>query len=501
MIRRIRLGFVVLGAVLLQTTVFTHLRIDGVAPEVGLVCVLAVAYEDGADSGAIFGFVMGLSMDLFSPTPLGLLALTYAITGYAVGVFQAGSCAARRSSPRSSAASAACSAAWCSSRSAPWSGESGFLSMASIKTVLIAALYDALIAPLVFPVVRRAAREPEGSGLRDWRSLRARRNGLAHAVRGRLARAPGDRRRDRRRAVHRAARRGSGSSRSPGARQLAVAAQRQRDHTVSVPALPRRHPRRQGPRAGRDGRHVVAHRRPPGAHGRPAQGPRGAARVLPRAGPGGDRAAPRLDAVRALRGGAGRRAHRRRTSSCTSRSTAREFPHTQLATTPVRVYPYGAAAAHVVGLPRPDQRGRAEGATRRGLRARRHDRQGRHRAHVRVGAARHSRASTPCRSTAAGRPPRSKATRQPVAGHDVQLSIDLDAQGIAEESLQQGIDGAARHVGQGRPVATTSRRAARSSCSTPAPASSSRWRRRRRSTPTRSSTARPTSTSPTPRTR
>ena len=33
-------------------------------------------------------------------------------------------------------------------------------------------------------------------------------------------------------------------------------------------------------------------------------------------------------------------------------------------------------------------------------------------------------------------------TREPVAGHDVQLSLDLDVQRIAEESLQQGMDGA-----------------------------------------------------------
>jgi len=88
MIRRIRLGFVILVAVVLQTTVFTHLRIDGVAPEVGLVCVLAVAYEEGPNAGAMFGFCMGLAMDLFLTTPLGLSALSYAVTGYAVGVFQ-----------------------------------------------------------------------------------------------------------------------------------------------------------------------------------------------------------------------------------------------------------------------------------------------------------------------------------------------------------------------------------------------------------------------------
>ena len=170
MIRRIRLGFVVLAAVVLQTTLFTHLRIDGVAPDVGLVCVLAVAYEDGADSGAIFGFIMGLCIDLFLTTPLGLSALSFAITGYVVGVFQSGMV-----------------------RTTPWLapllgglgglfgglvfitagavvGQSGFLTAESLKVVLIASLYDALIAPVVFPIVRRAARRDDTNA--TWRVRR-----------------------------------------------------------------------------------------------------------------------------------------------------------------------------------------------------------------------------------------------------------------------------------------------------------------------------------------
>ena len=55
MIRRLRLGLVVVICVVLQTTLFTHLRIDGVAPDIGLVAVLAVAYDDGADTGACSG--------------------------------------------------------------------------------------------------------------------------------------------------------------------------------------------------------------------------------------------------------------------------------------------------------------------------------------------------------------------------------------------------------------------------------------------------------------
>jgi rod shape-determining protein MreD len=165
--RRIKLAFVVLGCVVLQTTLFTHLRIDDVAPDIGLVAVLAVAYEDGPDSGAIFGFIMGLAIDLFLTTPIGLSAMSFAITGYAVGVFQSGMV-----------------------RTTPWLppilggiggllgglvfitvgaivGQPGFLSFESLKVVLIAALYDALIAPLVFPVVRRAARRHQTSS--TWR--------------------------------------------------------------------------------------------------------------------------------------------------------------------------------------------------------------------------------------------------------------------------------------------------------------------------------------------
>jgi rod shape-determining protein MreD len=166
-IRRIRLGLVVIVCVLLQTTLVTHLQIDGVGPDIGLVAVLAVAYEDGADTGAIYGFIMGLAVDLFLTTPLGLSALSFAITGYAVGVFQAGVV-----------------------RTTPWLapilgglgglfgglvfitagaivGEDGMLSADSVRIVLIAAAYDAVIAPLVFPLVRRAARRDDAPS--TWR--------------------------------------------------------------------------------------------------------------------------------------------------------------------------------------------------------------------------------------------------------------------------------------------------------------------------------------------
>jgi rod shape-determining protein MreD len=170
MIRRLRLALVVITAIVLQTTLFTHLRIDGVAPDVGLVCTIAVAYENGPESGALFGFVMGLAIDLFLTTPLGLSALSYAITGYAIGVFQAGMV---RTTPRIAPILGGLGGllgGLVFITAGAIVGQSGYLSFASLKTVLIAALYDALIAPLVFPIVRRAAHEPETST--TWRVRR-----------------------------------------------------------------------------------------------------------------------------------------------------------------------------------------------------------------------------------------------------------------------------------------------------------------------------------------
>jgi rod shape-determining protein MreD len=167
--RYLRLALVIISAVVLQTTLFTHLRIDGVAPDVGLVATLAVAYEEGPETGAWFGFVMGLAIDCFLTTPLGLSALSFALTGYAVGVFQSGMV---RATPRIAPIVGFFGGLFGGLvfiTVGALVGQSGFLSFTSLKTVVIAAVYDALIAVPIFPVVRRAARQPDHG---QWRVRR-----------------------------------------------------------------------------------------------------------------------------------------------------------------------------------------------------------------------------------------------------------------------------------------------------------------------------------------
>ena len=161
MIRFLRLALVVVSAVVLQTTLFTHLRIDGVAPQVGLVATLAVGYEDGPEMGAWFGFVMGLAIDCFLTTPLGLSALSFAVTGYAVGAFQSQMVRSTHRVAPIVGFFGGLFGGLVFVTVGALVGQSGFLSFESLKTVLIAAAYDALIAIPMFPIVRRAARQPD----------------------------------------------------------------------------------------------------------------------------------------------------------------------------------------------------------------------------------------------------------------------------------------------------------------------------------------------------
>src|SRR5450631_2816330 len=134
MTRVARVGALVVLVVVIQVTVFPHLRLFGVVPDLGLIVALAVGYQEGPEAGAIVGFVAGFGFDLFLATPLGLDALTYAIVGYGIGVFESGLF-----------------------RSPPWLPS--FLGAAGAVVVIsYAALYDAILAPFVFFLVRRVLR-------------------------------------------------------------------------------------------------------------------------------------------------------------------------------------------------------------------------------------------------------------------------------------------------------------------------------------------------------
>jgi rod shape-determining protein MreD len=155
MTRASRLGALVFVIVITQVAVFPHLRLFGVVPDLGMIVALAVGYQEGPEAGAIVGFVAGFGFDLFLSTPLGLDALTYAIVGYAIGVLESGLFRSPRWLPSFLGVVGGLAGGLLFIGIGVLVGVGAVKGTQGVVTVSYAALYDALLAPLVFFLVRR----------------------------------------------------------------------------------------------------------------------------------------------------------------------------------------------------------------------------------------------------------------------------------------------------------------------------------------------------------
>jgi rod shape-determining protein MreD len=166
-LRRVRLVLVVVTLVLLQTTIFRHMRVFDVMPNLCLVGTCAIAYEEGPQSGALFGFASGLAIDLFLPSAAGLSALAFAVTGYTLGVLQGGFVRESRAMAPLLALVGGLIGTSAFVVVGGVAGEPGFLTFHSVKIIIVSALYDAPIAFLVFPFVHWANHDRDRA--RGWR--------------------------------------------------------------------------------------------------------------------------------------------------------------------------------------------------------------------------------------------------------------------------------------------------------------------------------------------
>jgi rod shape-determining protein MreD len=144
----------------LQTTVLTRATLLGVIPQVLLVVILSLAFTDGERVGVVAGFFGGLLIDLRLEDPsalMGLTALIYTIVGYGVG-------SVRRFTTSESVwmpvfvvaiASAIVEASYAGLSIIL--GQQGVSLAFTAKAAGLVVLYNTLLTPFIFPVVRRVA--------------------------------------------------------------------------------------------------------------------------------------------------------------------------------------------------------------------------------------------------------------------------------------------------------------------------------------------------------
>lgn len=146
-----------LTAVVLQLSVVNRLALPYGRPDLALVVVVSLALCQGPLIGALAGFATGLAGDLLSLHTLGLLALTWCLVGYLAGLFH-------RDADRSIAvpmvaqALAAGFAGILEVELASVLPASGIHPVGTLSVVASAVVYDSLLTPFVFPVVRGLVR-------------------------------------------------------------------------------------------------------------------------------------------------------------------------------------------------------------------------------------------------------------------------------------------------------------------------------------------------------
>jgi rod shape-determining protein MreD len=164
--RLLVLGAVVVAGVLLQTTVLGELRLAGVRPDVLVLSVVAVAMASGPVSGAAFGFTAGLVADLLFALPVGVSALVYTAVGFGVGVARVYVTSRLPLVHLLLVAAASLASVWCCGLLlrvfdlASW-GEVA-------RSGPLVALYNLLLAPFVYPVVRALAERVPAKPAQRW---------------------------------------------------------------------------------------------------------------------------------------------------------------------------------------------------------------------------------------------------------------------------------------------------------------------------------------------
>ena len=78
-----------LFSVMLQTAVFSHLRVFGGQPDLVVVVVIAWSILDRDREGIVWAFVGGLLLDVFSGAPLGVSALALMPIAFFVSLSEA----------------------------------------------------------------------------------------------------------------------------------------------------------------------------------------------------------------------------------------------------------------------------------------------------------------------------------------------------------------------------------------------------------------------------
>ena len=158
---------VVLTALLLQSTLFAQIKLGGAKPELIYLVTIVLAYLEGPRSGAVAGFFGGMAQDFLLNQPKGITALTLTLVGYAVGTVRQYVVTPSPLLPVLLVGGATTGGVLFDQVVAALLGQSvgGFY---VVQIAVLSGVYNAILTPFLFPVVRRVAEASRANRVFRW---------------------------------------------------------------------------------------------------------------------------------------------------------------------------------------------------------------------------------------------------------------------------------------------------------------------------------------------
>jgi rod shape-determining protein MreD len=155
--RTVLLAVLLFTALGLQTALLGSLTLNGTKPELVLLVVLSLAIVEGPAFGAVAGFGLGLGTDVILALPQGVGALAFTVAGYGLGRIRMQMRSPSAWMPILMVSVATFITVLFYGGFSLLVGQVSLPAARILRHAALAAGYNALLTPLVFPVVRAAA--------------------------------------------------------------------------------------------------------------------------------------------------------------------------------------------------------------------------------------------------------------------------------------------------------------------------------------------------------
>lgn len=88
MLRKLFTIIIIYFSFILQCSVFNHISLGGIVPNIILIITATFGFMRGQNSGMTVGFIAGLMADIFFGGPIGFVTFLYVLIGYLNGFFK-----------------------------------------------------------------------------------------------------------------------------------------------------------------------------------------------------------------------------------------------------------------------------------------------------------------------------------------------------------------------------------------------------------------------------